>query len=68
MAPRNTTGTFLVEYVGDWFPPGNPNNVAHMIVHVVMHEGDIRLLWHGSFKPLSECEDWKWSRIIPYSP
>lgn len=57
-------GLYLVQFLCDAFPSGDPNNVCHQLVNVV-HDG--RVLHDGRFRDEAELKGWTWARVNPAS-
>lgn len=53
-------GLYLVQFLCDAFPKGDPNNVCHQLVNIV-HDG--RVLHDGRFRDESELKGWIWARV-----
>lgn len=59
-----TCGIYLVQYTGNWFPEGDPNNLEHILVHVVNRDLRPTLLIAGRFVSWTETKGWKWAKVI----
>lgn len=57
-------GLYLVQFLCDAFPKGDPNNVCHQLVNVV-HDG--RVLHDGRFRDEDELKGWIWARVNPHA-
>ena len=57
-------GTYLIQYTGTWFPEGDPNNIKHELVDIVLQDLRPTLLVSGRFMPFRETRGWKWAKII----
>lgn len=61
---KHVPGLYVVQFLCDAFPAGDPNNVCHQLVNV-MHDG--RVLHDGRFRDADEMLGWKWARVIPHA-
>ncbi len=58
-------GEYLVEYIGDWFPKGDSNNINHSVVNVVRDDcGRVCVLSGGHIGEISRFKSYKWAKII----
>jgi hypothetical protein len=55
-------GLYLVQFLCDAFPKGDPNNVCHQLVNIV-HDG--RVLHDGRFRDEADLKGWIWARVSP---
>lgn len=61
---KHVPGLYVVQFLCDAFPAGDPNNVCHQLVHV---GSDGQVLHDGRFRTADEMLGWKWARVIPHA-